>query len=166
MSCNVLCTWHRVLAPRRDPVPFTSRRARLVVSDEMRGTLGAVVRSRSDVAQRVERARILPAHATGRSVSVIAREVGRDHLTVERCIDKRVQWDALATLAHLSRKGRLGRVTPEAHAWVVSLACAKRKQLGYPEELWTTRLPDRHVREHCRQAGQSRPRFFPQPGFS
>ena len=34
-----------------------------------------------------------------------------------------------------------------------SLAYVKPKQLGYPEELWTTRLLARHVREHCRQAG-------------
>jgi hypothetical protein len=30
----------------------------------------------------------------------------------------------------------------------VSLACRKAKELGYPHELWTTRLLARHVREH------------------
>jgi len=28
------------------------------------------------------------------------------------------------------------------------LACQKAKDLGYPHELWTTRLPARHAREH------------------
>ena len=35
-----------------------------------------------------------------------------------------------------------------AKAWVVDLACRKAKELGYPHELWTTRLLARHAREH------------------
>ena len=34
-----------------------------------------------------------------------------------------------------------------AKAWVVDLACRKAKDLGYPHELWTTRLLARHARE-------------------
>ena len=34
--------------------------------------------------------------------------------------------------------GRPARITPEARAWVVSLACVKPRDLGCPEELWTT----------------------------
>jgi transposase len=36
----------------------------------------------------------------------------------------------------------------EAKAWLVALACRKAKDLGYPHELWTTRLLARHAREH------------------
>ena len=39
-------------------------------------------------------------------------------------------------------------ITAEAKAWLVSLACRKAKELGYPHELWTTRLLARHAREH------------------
>ena len=39
-------------------------------------------------------------------------------------------------------------ITVEAKAWVVDLACRKAKELGYPHELWTTRLLARHAREH------------------
>ncbi len=38
--------------------------------------------------------------------------------------------------------------TAEAKAWLVSLACRKAKDLGYPHEVWTTRLLARHAREH------------------
>ena len=31
-------------------------------------------------------------------------------------------------------------ITPEAKAWLVSLACDKAKDHVYPRELWTTRL--------------------------
>ena len=135
------------------PVPFASRRASLDLSDEMRSILEAVVRSRSESVQRVVRARILLAYADGRSVSAIARELQTNRPKVERCIDKGLQLGAPAALSDLPRKGRPGQISAEARAWVVSLACVKPKQLGYPEELWTTRLLARHVREHCEQAG-------------
>jgi hypothetical protein len=38
----------------------------------------------------------------------------------------------------------------EARAWLVSLACDKAKDHGYPHELWTTRLLARHARENAR----------------
>mgnify|MGYP006974889935 CR=1 FL=1 len=44
-------------------------------------------------------------------------------------------------------------ITPEAKAWLVSLACEKAKDHGYPHELWTTRLLARHAREHGPAAG-------------
>jgi hypothetical protein len=42
--------------------------------------------------------------------------------------------------------GREPTITLEAKAWLVSLACRKAKDLGYPQ--WTTRLLARHAREH------------------
>src|SRR5258708_2805642 len=39
-----------------------------------------------------------------------------------------------------SRPGKEPVITPEAKAWLVSLACDKAKEHGHPHELWTTRL--------------------------
>src|SRR5205809_6425877 len=49
--------------------------------------------------------------------------------------------------------GKEPTITPEAKAWLVSLACDKAKEHGYPHELWTTRLLARHAREHGPAAG-------------
>ncbi|MCY4187493.1 MAG: helix-turn-helix domain-containing protein, partial [Bryobacterales bacterium] len=114
-------------------MPFTSRRARLVLSAEMRLRLTAVLRARGESGQRMERARILLAYADGKSVSAIARELETNRPKVERCIDKGLQLGALAALSDLPRQGRPGHITAEARAWVVSLACAKPRHLGYPE---------------------------------
>ena len=54
----------------------------------------------------------------------------------------------LAALNDRPRPGREPTITLEAKAWLVSLACRKAKDLGYPHELWTTRLLARHAREH------------------
>ena len=49
--------------------------------------------------------------------------------------------------------GKEPTITSEAKAWLVSLACDKAKEHGYPHELWTTRLLARHAREHGPAAG-------------
>jgi transposase len=67
---------------------------------------------------------------------------------VQRCVERAVVEGALAALDDRPRPGREPTITPEAKAWLVSLACRKAKDLGYPHELWTTRLLARHAREH------------------
>ena len=56
-------------------------------------------------------------------------------------------------LAELPGRGRRPAITAEARAWVVSLACQKPKDLGYAQELWTTRLLASHIRRYCAAAG-------------
>ena len=48
-------------------------------------------------------------------------------------------------------------ITLEAKAWLVSLACRKAKDLGYPHELWTTRLLAHHARAHGPAEGHAWP---------
>ena len=59
----------------------------------------------------------------------------------------------IAALNDSPRPGKAATITAEAKAWLVSLACQKAKDFGYPHELWTTRLLARHVREHAAGAG-------------
>ena len=55
----------------------------------------------------------------------------------------------MAALDDSPRPGKEPEITLEARAWLVSLACQKAKDVGYPHELWTTRLLARHAREHA-----------------
>ncbi len=59
----------------------------------------------------------------------------------------------MAALDDSPRPGREPVITDEARTFVVDLACRKAKDLGYPHELWTTRLLAKHVREHGPRAG-------------
>ena len=59
----------------------------------------------------------------------------------------------MAALDDSPRPGKEPEITLEARAWLVSLACQKAKDVGYPHELWTTRLLARHAREHAPNAG-------------
>jgi len=61
----------------------------------------------------------------------------------------------MAALDDRPRPGKEPTITAEAKAWLVALACRKAKDLGYPHELWTTRLLARHARDHGPAAGHA-----------
>jgi len=134
-------------------MPFTSRRAKLVLVADVQEELTELSRSRTAPAGQRERARIVLAYAAGETVSAIARQMRTNRPKVERCIQKALDLGPKAALRDLPRAGRSKKLTAEARAWVVSLACQKPKDLGYSYELWTTALLAQHVREHCREAG-------------
>ena len=134
-------------------MPFESRRAKLVLDEETRTQMGALSVSYTAPAAHVERAKILLAYADGETVSEIARRLGTNRPKVERTIDRALRFGAGQALDDLPRTGRPRRIPDEDRAWVVSLACQKAKDLGYPEELWTMELLAAHVREHCVEAG-------------
>src|SRR5438876_10094449 len=125
----------------------------LAISDEEIGTLSALSRSRSEPASRVSRAAMLLAYRENPSFFAVARRLGVHHQTVQRCVERAVAYGALAALDDRPRPGKEPVITPEAKAWLVSLACDKAKEHGYPHELWTTRLLARHAREHGPAAG-------------
>lgn len=134
-------------------MPFKSQKASLKLTQEDSETLSQISRSRTEPAQRVERAQILLAFDGGENVSSIARRLGTSRPRVSRCIDRALELGPLAALEDLRRSGRPPSFTSEAVAWVVSLACQKPKDLGYSYELWTTRLLSQHIREHCHAEG-------------
>lgn len=134
-------------------MPFTRQRPTLVLPAEKRADLEALAGSRTSAAQRVTRARILLAYAEGHTVSAIARERQVSRPTVERCIDKALQFGVPVALGDLPGRGRPPTLSAADRVWVVDLACRKPKDLGYPEEVWTTRRLARHIRQQCIAAG-------------
>ncbi len=136
------------MAARRRVVEFE-------MSEDDRTALLAISRSRSEKACRVERARLLLAYRETPSFYAVGRTVGVTHQTVSRCVERARARGVMAALDDLPRPGKEPRITVEARAWLVSLACDKAKEHGYPHELWTTRLLARHARDHCVAAGHA-----------
>src|SRR5271165_5197991 len=120
----------------------------LAIGEEDLAALGAIARSRTEAASRVERARMLLAYRDDPSFFAVGRAVGAHHQTVQRCVERALAYGAMAALGDRPRPGREATITAEAKAWVVDIACRKARDLGYPHELWTTRLLARHAREH------------------
>ena len=87
------------------------------------------------------------------SFFAVGQELGRHHQVVQRCVERALAYGPLAALDDRPRPGKEPTITPEAKAWLVSLACDKAREHGYPHELWTTRLLARHARERGPAAG-------------
>jgi transposase len=125
----------------------------LAMTDDEIASLTAISRSRTEAASRVQRAQMLLMYGENLSFFAIGRKLGVHHQTVQRCIERAMAYGPLAALDDRPRPGKEPTITPEAKAWLVSLACDKAKEHGYPHELWTTRLLACHAREHAPRAG-------------
>ena len=129
------------------------RAVELAMTDEEIERLTALSRSRTEPASRVSRAQMLLAYRENPSFCAVGQRVGVHHQTVQRCVERALSYGPLAAIEDRPRPGKEPVITPEAKAWLVSLACDKAKEHGYPHELWTTRLLARHAREHGPTAG-------------
>jgi transposase len=127
----------------------------LVFTEQELADLERISRSRTEPASRVERARILLAYRQTPSLYATGRAIGVTHQTVERCLRRARDLGVMAALDDSPRPGREPVITSEARTFVVDLACRKAKDLGYPHELWTTRLLTKHVREKAPAAGHA-----------
>src|ERR1700683_3414935 len=108
----------------------------VAMTDEDVARLMAISRSRTEPASRVERAQMLLAYREKPSFFAVGRRVGVHHQTVQRCIERALAYGPLMALDDRARPGKEPTITPEAKAWLVSLACDKAKDHGYPHELW------------------------------
>src|SRR6201982_2767176 len=125
----------------------------LAMTEEEIESLRALSRSRTEPARRVERVRMLLAYRETPSFYAVGRSLGTHHQTVERCVERALAYGPLAALDDRPHPGKEPIITSEAKTWLVSLACDKAKEHGYPHELWTTRLLARHARDHGPAAG-------------
>ena len=112
-----------------------------------------ISRSRMEPTSRVERARIILAYLEEPSAYAVARTIGVTRQTVTRCLERAAELGVIEALDDRPRAGRDPVITAEAKTWLVALACQKPKELGYPHELWTTRLLAAHARQHAPSAG-------------
>src|SRR5438045_4108824 len=136
-----------------DPVVAARRVIALPTDAEQRQRLLAISRSRTEPTGRVERARIILAYLQDPSAYAVARTIGVTQQTVTRGLERAAELGVIEALDDRPRAGRDPVITPEAKTWLVALACRKAKELGYPHELWTTRLLAAHARQHGPSAG-------------
>jgi transposase len=117
--------------------------------------LKLIARSRTEPASRVERARVLLAYRRDPSFYAVGQALGIGHHKVRRCIERAKIDGVIAALDDRPRPGKEPTISIEAKTWLVALACRKAKDLGYPHEVWTTRLLANHAREHGPAAGHA-----------
>jgi len=134
-------------------MPFVSKRSALHLSNEELKNLNRVSKSRTQPKSSIERAKILLGYYEHKSISQIARELETNRPKVERTINKAFAYGIHLALEDLPRSGRPRKISSGARTWILSLACSKPLDHGYPYELWTQRLLAEHIRSHCLDKG-------------
>lgn len=134
-------------------MPFISRRPKLELTVKEVEDLTSLSHSRTKPVRTVERAKILLFSYHRKNDSQIAKELNTNRQKVIRCIKKALAYGIMEAIEDLPRSGKPKTITPEARAWIISLACMKPKDLGYPHELWTQRLLAKHISDNCTEKG-------------
>jgi hypothetical protein len=133
--CTTCC---RVMAPKHDWLGIMAAPRRVIdisINETDLTRLEAIARSRTESASWVERARILLAYRADPSAYAVGEAVGVTHQTVLRCLGRALHFGVMAALDDSPRPGKAPEITADAKAWLVSLACQKARDLGYPHEL-------------------------------
>ena len=134
-------------------MPFISTREKIELSKGEKTKLEAISKSRTESKSKIERATMLLLYSEDNTISSIARKLHTNRPRVERCIDKTLSYGALTALNDLPRKGAPDKITAEAKAWFISIACIKPRDLGLASEFWTTNQLAKYARNNCKRAG-------------
>lgn len=133
-----------------------SGRAALVLSEEQRAMLSELAGSRTAPVREVERAGVLLRYAQGTSISEIQRQLGVSRPMIYKCIDKALAAGIQVGLKDAYHRPFAPEITEQAKAWVVSVACAKPKDVGLAAELWSISALANYVASHAEEAGFAR----------
>ena len=130
-------------------MPFLSQRSKLQLTDKEIEHLTSLSNSRTAPLREVERAKILLLAHQGINDSQNAKKLGTNRQKVIRCIKKALAYGIDEAITDLPRSGKPPKITGEARAWIISIACMKPKDVGYPHELWTHKLLAEHIQKKC-----------------
>jgi transposase len=130
----------------------TTNRAALVLSPEEEQQLQTLAASRTASLRNVQRAKILLGYRAGQAFSALSRTVGISRRIVYKHVDRALAAGVAVALRDRPH-GSAPRLTPEAKAWGLSVACTKPKDHGYAAELWTRSALAQHLRLHAQGAG-------------
>ena len=130
-------------------MPFLSQRSKLQLTDKEIENLTSLSNSNTAPLREVERAKILLLNHQGINDSQNAKKLGTNRQKVIRCINKALAYGIDEAINDLPRSGKPPKITGEARAWIISIACMKPKDVGYPHELWTHKLLAEHIQKNC-----------------
>lgn len=128
-----------------------AKRGKITLSEEDKGYLQGIAKSRTASLREVERARIILSHLEGKTDKGIAHEIGIHRFTVKNCLDKCSSMGMEAAIKDLPRPGAPIKITDEDKMFIVNLACKKPLELGYSYELWTYSLLLNHIHHEATQ---------------
>src|SRR6266567_4845070 len=133
-------------------MPRRSTRPPLVLLPQEVDLLERLRKSHAAPRRAVQRAQVLWLYHTDESIAAIMSAVHLTRKSVAKWVSKALKVGVAAGLQDTPH-GSPPKLTEEAKAWVVHLACSKPKDFGYAAELWTRQALAQHVRREAVAAG-------------
>ena len=130
----------------------TTARAALVLSPEEQQHLQSLAASRTASLREVQRAKLLLGYHAGQSFSALSRTLRLSRRIIYKHVDRALAAGVAVALRDHPH-GSDPTLTPEAKAWVLSVACTKPKDHGLAAERWTRSALAQHIRRTARAAG-------------
>lgn len=130
---------------------ITARPA-LILSKEEEEQLKSLAASRTAPFRKVQRAKILLGYRCGQNFSTLSRCLKVSRRIVYKHVDRALAAGVSVALGDHPH-GSQPTITPEAKAWVLSMACTKPKDHGYASELWTRSALTGHIRRQAVATG-------------
>lgn len=129
---------------QRDPLHLT---------DKQRTELEELSKSRTCALREIQRAKALIAYSDGIPITEIQKIAGISRPSIYKCVDKALAAGPMAGLADYYHQPFPSKITPDAKAWVVDLACTKPKDHGLAAELWSYSELAKFTRNHAKENG-------------
>lgn len=133
-----------------------AKASKLELTESDRDYLESLVRSRTEQAQIVQRAKILLLKTEGMAIDAIADKIDVNRKSVMLCISKYKDGGVDNALSDAPGRGRNPEITDEEKAWIVNIACQRPWDLGCPAETWTYTKLAEYINENAETAGYTR----------
>ncbi len=131
--------------PRKHPV---------VLTEEERTALEVLSTSRNKPPRLVQGARIILASVNGHTNREVAANVHMSESYVAQFLRRVPMLGPMAALEELPRTSHPLRISPEARAWICSLAQSSPREVsGSGQDVWSMDSLARYAREHCEDMG-------------
>lgn len=130
----------------------TTARPTLFLSAEQQQQLQSLAASRTAPLREVQRAKILLGYHAGQGFSALSRTLRLSRRIIYKHVDRALAAGVAVALCDHPH-GSAPTITPEAKAWVLSVACTKPKDHNLAAELWTRSALAKHIRHTAQAAG-------------
>ena len=129
---------------------------KIVLNKADKERLEKIVRTRTEQAQVVQRAKILLSKEAGASLEEIAERLEININSVHLCVKKYVAGGVDNALFDAPGRGRNPEIADDEIAWLINIACQRPYDLGLPHEMWTQARLTQYVNENAETAGYVR----------
>jgi len=129
-------------------MPRQSQKARLILDASQKEQLQKLSQSRKAPFREVQRANILLQYSEGKEITEIERLLQASRPTIYKWIEKALAMGIDEGLKDKYHRPKEPKITEEAKAWLVNIACKKPTEYGYATERWSRSALANHAREY------------------